>query len=156
VHLRSTRTRGTAAEGKSHRLTVPSSAFREGFFDVVAADLFHYLCCTKCLLIQSVQLDLRSARQWLVARAVTSRPKTKNGCALACVKHDKKVAAHRSDTDRMLAVLGEAMDADWRERKRMHGETATARTWYLTSYFTGSFRKYWNCSMKSRIRMYRT
>lgn len=28
--------------------------------------------------------------QWLVARAVTNRPKTKNGCALACIVHNIK------------------------------------------------------------------
>jgi hypothetical protein len=33
--------------------------------------------------------SLQVGRQWLVARAVTSRPKTKNGCALACIKHGK-------------------------------------------------------------------
>lgn len=35
-------------------------------------------------------------------------------------------------------------------------EKQLRHTWYLTSYFTGSFRKYWNCSRKiTNIRMHK-
>ena len=43
VHLRSTRTRGKAAEGKSHRLMFPSSAFR-GAFLMLLLQIYSTIC----------------------------------------------------------------------------------------------------------------
>ena len=104
--------------------------------------------------------------QWLVARAVTNRPSTRNGWALAW-----NVIANSISWKSGLIVVGihdtitnetwgivlrdvwkrqnynafpDSVQRNGSMNANLHIEEIFS-TWYLTSYLTGSLRKYLNC-----------